>query len=195
MIEECDEQFGHRRRGWVDFPFEERNTGFEGLSALRWQGRDYLLALCEGNRCRAGRKGRKPGGGRIHVLQKKGAGWQPIAKIKLPRRVMFEDYSAVAIRGDRIAVVSQTTAKLWLGTLRRSDWTIAGRGRLYEFPLTKKGKRQYCTVEGVSWLSANTLVMVSDLSKPDYKACCGRKDQSIHVFRLPEDDSGTSRSG
>ena len=185
VIEECDQQFGHRRRGWVDFSFEERNTGFEGLSALRRQGRDYLLALCEGNRCKAGRLGRKPGGGRIHVLEKKAAGWQPIARIKLPRRVLFEDYSALAIRGDRIAVVSQATSQLWLGTLHRSDWTIAGRGRLYGFPLTRKGKHQYGTVEGVSWLSADTLVMVSDLSKPGYPPRCGRKDQSIHVFRLP----------
>jgi hypothetical protein len=184
VVEECDEQFAHRRRGWVDLSFEKQNTGFEGLSALRWRGRDYLLALCEGNRCRAGRKGRKPGGGRIHVLQKKDGSWLSIAKIKLPRQVMFEDYSALAVRGDRIAVVSQTTSQLWLGTLRRSDWTIDGRGRLYEFPRTKKGKRQYCTVEGVSWLSAGTLVMVSDLSKGDHAPRCGPKDQSIHVFRI-----------
>ena len=163
------------------------------MSALRWRGRDYLLALCEGNRCRAGRKGRTPGGGRIHVLEKQGAGWRPIAQIKLPRRVMFEDYSALAVRGDRIAVVSQTTSQLWVGTLRRSDWTIAGRGRLYEFPRGKtrkakkkrKGKLRYCTVEGVSWLSANTFVTVSGLSKRGYASRCGRKDQSIHLFRLP----------
>jgi hypothetical protein len=184
VIEECDERFAQRRRGWVDVSFEKRNTGFEGLSALQWRGRDYLLALCEGNRCRAGRKGRKPGGGRIHVLQKKEGGWQPIAEIKLPRRVMFEDYSALAIRGDRIAVISQTTSRLWLGTLRRSDWSIGGRGRLYDFPRTRKGKRQYCTVEGISWLSASTFVMVSDLSKPGHAPRCGRKDQSIHVFRI-----------
>jgi hypothetical protein len=191
VIEETDQHFVHRRRSWVDFPFEKRNRGFEGLSALRWRGRDYLLALCEGNRCKAGRKGRKPGGGRIHVLQKKGAGWQPVARIKLPRRVMFEDYSALAVRGERIAVISQTTSQLWVGTLRRSDWTIAGRGRLYEFPKgkakrprKKRGKLQYCTVEGVSWLSANTFVAVSDLSKRGYAPRCGRKDQSIHFFRL-----------
>ena len=184
VIEECDPQFRHRRRGWVDVSFEKRNRGFEGLTAIRWHGRDYLLALCEGNRGKCGRKGRKPGGGRIHVLQKQGAGWRPVARIKLPRRVMFEDYSGLAVRGDRIAVISQTTSQLWLGTLRRSDWTIAGRGRLYEFPRGKKGKLQYCTVEGVSWLSANTFVTVSDLSKRDYAPRCSRKDQSIHIFRL-----------
>jgi hypothetical protein len=184
VIEESGQRFEHRRRGWVDFPFDKRNRGLEGLSALRWRGRDYLLALCEGNRCRAGRRGRKPGGGRIQVLEKKDRGWHPVAEIKLPRRVRFKDYSALAIRGDRLAVLSQTTSKLWLGRVRRSDWTIAGRGRLYDFPRTKKGKRKYCTVEGVSWLSANTLVMVSDLSKRSYPPRCGLKDQSIHIFRL-----------
>jgi hypothetical protein len=185
VIEECDQKFAHRRRRWVDFSFQRRNRGFEGLSAVRWRGRDYLLALCEGNRCKFGRKGRKPGGGRIHVLQKTGDGWQSVARIKLPRRVMFEDYSALALRGDRIVVISQSTSQLWVGTLRRKDWTIAGRGRLYEFPRGKKGKLQYCTVEGVSWLSANTFVTVSDLSKRGFAKRCGRKDQSIHIFRLP----------
>jgi len=184
VIEECDAQFRHKRRGWVDVSFGRRNRGLEGLSAVRWRGRDYLLALCEGNRGKFGRKGRKPGGGRIHVLQKKGADWQPVARIKLPRRVKFEDYSGLAIRGDRIAVISQVTSQLWLGTLRRSDWTIAGRGRLYEFPRGKKGKLRYCTVEGVSWLSAKTFVMVSDLSKRSFPSRCSRKDQSIHIFRL-----------
>ena len=47
----------------MDFPFEKRNTGFEGLSAVRRKGRDYLLALCEGNRCRAGRRERNPAAG------------------------------------------------------------------------------------------------------------------------------------
>jgi hypothetical protein len=106
VIEECDPQFRHRRRGWVDVSFQKRNRGFEGLTALRWHGRDYLLALCEGNRGKCGRKGRKPGGGLIHLLHKQGAGWQPVARIKLPRRVMFEDYSGLAVRGDRISVIS-----------------------------------------------------------------------------------------
>src|SRR6476646_143660 len=69
LIDECDEDGKYKKRRWVDFSFNQRNTGFEGLAAVRWQGRDYLLALCEGNRCRAGRKGRRPGGGRIHVLR------------------------------------------------------------------------------------------------------------------------------
>jgi uncharacterized protein YjiK len=184
-IEECNEAGRFLGRSWVDIPFEKRNTGFEGLSAVRWRGREYLLALCEGNRCRGGRKGRKRGGGRIHVLQKRGALWRSAALIKLPRRAAFEDYSAVALRGNRIAVISQRDSRLWLGVLRRGTWTIAGSGRVYEFPRNKKGKRLYCTVEGLSWLSPKTFVVVSDLAKPDHRGRCQKRAQSIHIFTLP----------
>jgi hypothetical protein len=193
VIEERDPDFLVKGRQWVDFPFEERNTGFEGLSAVRWRGHDYLLALCEGNRCRAGRKGRRPGGGRIQVLERHGKVWRPVATIELPRSVRFEDYSALSIRGERIAVASQRTSRLWLGKLRRSDWTIAGAGRQYDFPRTRKGKLLYSTVEGISWLTADTLVAVSDLTKESHPGRCAAKDQSIHVFRLPRSGSDRGR--
>ena len=165
--------------------FKKRNTGLEGIVALRWKGKDYLLALCEGNRCRAGRAGRKGGRGRIHVLVRKRRHWESIACIKLPRSVDFEDYSAVALRGDRIAVVSQMTSRLWIGRLRRDTWTIAGAGRIYDLPRTKKGKIRYCTVEGLCWLSDSTFVAVSDLVKHYHSNRCHDTDQSIHIFALP----------
>jgi hypothetical protein len=74
---------------------------------------------------------------------------------------------------------------MWLGTLRFEDWTIAGRGRVYDFPRTRKGNVKYCTVEGVSWLTDRSFVMVSDLSKSSYAGRCSKRDQSIHIFRLP----------
>lgn len=185
LIDECDEAGGFKGRLWIDFSFEARNTGFEGLSAVRWKGSDYLLALCEGNLCRAGRLGRTGGGGRIQVLARKGQMWVPVSQIKLPRTVDFEDYSAVSLRGDRIAVISQQTSRLWIGRLRRGDWTIDGPGRIYDFPLTKRGRPRYCTLEGLCWLSATTFVLVSDLSKADYRKGCRKTDQSIHIFSLP----------
>lgn len=184
VIEECDEGWRYKARSWVNFPFEKRNTGFEGLSAVRWQGADYLLALCEGNEGRSGSAGRTPGGGWIQVLQKSARMWQPVALIKLPRNLKFKDHSALALRGDRLAVVSQKSSRMWIGTLRKKDWTIVGAGRTYEFPRTDKGKRLYCTVEGLDWLSADTFVMVSDLRKKGYPERCGRTDQSIHIFRV-----------
>jgi hypothetical protein len=185
LIDECDESGKFERRRWVEFAFEKRNTGFEGLVAVRRQREDYLLALCEGNRCRAGRRGEKPGGGRIHVLRKKGPIWEPIERIKLPRTLDFEDYSAVSLRGDRIAVVSQQSARLWIGRLRLDDWKIIGPGRTFDFPRTDKGKRLYCAVEGLCWLSDDTLVAVSDLAKGGFPGRCRGKDESIHIFRVP----------
>src|SRR5687768_4469180 len=164
MIDQCDEAGRFKCRHWIDFSFEKRNTGFEGLTVVRRAGKEHLLALCEGNRCRAGRKGRKPGGGRIHVLVRQGMVWKPIACIELPPSFDVEDYSAVSLRGDRIAVISQMTSRLWIGRLSTTDWTIAGTGRLYAFPRTEKGNPRYCTLEGLCWLSDTTFVLVSDLS-------------------------------
>jgi hypothetical protein len=185
LIDECDEAGRLKARRWIDLVLKRRNTGFEGLSAVRVKGVTYLLALCEGNRCKAGRQGRAGGGGRIQVLVRKKAMWVPIAQIKLPRTVKFEDYSAVALRGDRIAVVSQMTSRLWIGRLRTRDWTIAGQGRIYDFPRTKRGRVKYCTLEGLSWVSNTTFVMVSDLCKKGYRKGCRKTDQSIHLFSLP----------
>lgn len=185
IIEELDDDFRFKGRHWVDCPFRKRNTGFEGLTAVRWKGADFLLALCEGNRCLAGRKGARGGGGRIRVLQRRGTRWQPVARIKLPRKVKFADYSAVAVRGDQIVVISQEDSRLWIGRLRRSDWTIKDDNGIYDFPRSKKGKRLYCTVEGISLLSANTFVVVSDLTKKAHPRRGRRKDQSIHIFKLP----------
>jgi hypothetical protein len=185
QIEECDRAGRFLARRWADISFEKRNRGFEGLSVVRRSGREYLLALCEGNRCRAGRQGRRPGGGRIHVLEKHGGGWRSVARIKLPRRAAFEDYSAIDLRGNRIAVASQQTSQLWLGILRPRDWTIAGAGRVYDFPRTPKGKRLYCGVEGIAWLSPTRFVAVSDAVKPDDRKRCRKKSESIHIFQLP----------
>jgi hypothetical protein len=185
VIEEADDQWRLKGRSWINFSFSKRNTGFEGLSALHWRGTDYLLALCEGNRCRSGRKKRKPGGGRIQVLEKRRRMWEPVARIKLPRSVKFKDYSALALKGDRIAVISQESSRLWLGMLRRNDWTIEGAGRVYRFPKTRKGKRRYFTLEGLSWLSPSQWVVVSDLcGKRKFPKRCKRTDQSIHIFQL-----------
>jgi len=59
------------------------------------------------------------------------------------------------------------------------DWNPGGEGlenhraganlRLSE---GQKGKHKYCTLEGLFWLGAHNLMMVSDLSKGDYSKRC-----------------------
>ncbi len=185
VIEECDDAWRFKGRRWIDVPFDTRNRGFEGLTSARWRGVDYLLALCEGNRGKCGREGREQGGGRIHVLKQVDDLWQSVAVIKLPRHLDCKDYSALSLRGTRLAVVSQQSASLWIGTLRPGAWTIAGAGKAYDLPRTKKGKRRYFTVEGLAWLSANTFAMVSDLRKRKHPDRAAKTDQSIHIFRVP----------
>ena len=185
IVEEYGDDWRFRARTWVDFAFEKRNTGFEGLASLELQGKHYLLALCEGNRCRESRKKPKHGQGRIHVLERRGRIWHPVARIKLPRRVAFKDYAGLALRGDRIAVVSQESSRVWIGHLSRRKWKIQGAGRIYALPRTKKGKKRYFTVEGISWLSPSTLVAVSDLRKKRHPKRSSRTDQSIHIFKIP----------
>ena len=185
IIEEYDDAWRFLGRKWVNFALEKRNTGFEGLASLDVRGQHYLLALCEGNGCRESKKKPKHGRGRIHVLERRGRMWQPVARITLPREVVFKDYAGLALRGDRLAVVSQESSRVWVGRLRRGGWKIAGAGRIYELPRTKKGKKRYFTVEGISWLSPRTLVAVSDLRKKRHAKRSTRTDQSIHIFRLP----------
>ena len=187
-IEEYDEGWRLKARRWVDFPFEKRNTGFEGLAAVEFRGEEYLLALCEGNACRGGRKSKKGGRGRIQVLQRRGKMWHPVERIKLPRHVKFKDYAGLAFRSGRLAIVSQESSRVWVGRLRPGEWTVDGPGQIYDFPRTKKGKKLYCTVEGISWASPQTLVAVSDLRKKRHPKRSAKTDQSIHVFSL----AGTS---
>jgi hypothetical protein len=185
VVEEFDDDWRFKGRRWVDVPLQKRNTGFEGLASVEWRGQHYLLALCEGNGCHDSHTKPKRGQGRIHVLERRGRTWRPVARIKLPKSVKFKDYAGMALRGDRLAVVSQESSRVWIGRLRRGRWAIGGRGRVYDLPRTKKGKKRYFTVEGISWLSPRTLVAVSDLRKKRHPKRSARTDQSIHVFRIP----------
>jgi hypothetical protein len=157
--------------------FEKANKGFEGLAHARQQGREYLYALREANFRSSG-----PWRGRIDVFTRKGGGaWQVSHRIDLPKDARFKDYSALAIRDGRIAIVSQQSARLWVAALdMRKKKVIRGSGRVYRFP----GKN-YRNVEGIDWLSEDTLIAVSDRMKSGQPAKCARTDQSIHIFRIP----------
>jgi hypothetical protein len=184
-VQEYDINFGYVGAAWLDFPLDRPNKGLEGLTCVRRQGRTYLLGLCEGNRCQGGAAGRVPGGGRIHVFRRGRRHWDRVAKIRLPETVLFEDYSGIAVTGDRIAVVSQVSSALWLGNLAPSGWQVTGAGTCYALPRDADGGILYGTAEGVSWMAPDQVVMVSDKTKPEQDQRCRAKDQSIHIFRIP----------
>ena len=184
-VQEYDINFGYTGSAWLDFPLDRPNKGLEGLTCVRRQGQTYLLGLCEGNRCQGGAAGRVPGGGRIHVFRRGRHHWERVAKIRLPETVLFVDYSGIAVHGDQIAVVSQVSSALWVGSLEPSGWQVAGDGTSYALPRDADGGIVYGTAEGVSWIAPDQVVMVSDKAKPEQDRRCRAKDQSIHIFRIP----------
>lgn len=157
--------------------FRKDNKGFEGLAHVRHQGREYLYALREANSSTSG--GCR---GRVDVFVRNNGAWKASRHISLPDEARFKDYSALACRDNRIAIVSQESARLWVAQLdARTQNLVRGSGTVYRFP-----SKNYLNVEGIDWLSADTLIAVSDRKKKDQPARAGRTDQSIHLFRVPE---------
>lgn len=191
--------------------FVDDNKGFEGAEWL-WHcpkgepnGKGYILGLCEGNDCTK----RKKGTGKLKLLQQvktaKATSWEVIKSINLPPK--FKDYSGIALYPGypttcdcsaicdgtgsyTVAVVSQKDSKLWVGELNTRSWSLTN-GKSYQFPKDEDGDTIYCNIEGVSILSLEKdasgvtsaeFAIVSDASK---KTRCQKKDQSLHIFRLP----------
>ena len=184
QIEEYDRHFNFLESNQVNFSFESENKGFEGLEWVEKNGNEYLLALCEGNKCKGGKKGRQPGGGRIQVLEKQESYWKKTKTIKLPKTLQFKDYSAISLRNNQLAVISQDSAKLWIGTLRDEEWDFIDEGVVYLFPRNKKGKKVYCNMEGICWISPHQIIVVSDKCKASQPKRCQKKEQSVHIFDI-----------
>ena len=183
-VQEYGQDLNYRSDAWLAFTLPRPNKGLEGLTCIHRNGETLLLGLCEGNKCKAGAEGRKPGGGRIQVFRHGQKHWDRVAKIRLPRTLLFEDYSSIAADGDRLAVVSQVNSALWIGRLAATSWDIVDEGITYTFPRNADGQVIYCNIEGVSWTDSNRIVVVSDKAKS--KQELGReKDQSIHIFEIP----------
>jgi hypothetical protein len=154
---------------------EHTNKGYEGLAHVRRGRRESLYALHESNH---GTK--RDRSGRIDVFARTGAGaWKPSHRIRLPKNAALDDYAALAYRDGQVAIVSQESACVWVARLD-DETVIPGSSARYRFP-----SKDYGNVEGVAWLSADTLVAVSDRRKNDQPKRCAEKDQSIHVFRIP----------
>lgn len=184
QIVEYTAAFDYLETCWVNVAFKKENKGLEGIVCLK-RGNDdydYVLGLCEDDfRSGGDNDGKKCG--LIYVLCKRDGAWDSIAQIKLPESLRFEDYSSVAMRGDRLAVLSQESAQLWIGILKPDRWELVDEWAVYHFP---NGKKDYCNLEGVSWLDDMTVVVVSDRRKKDDQSeCCAERDQSIHIFKLP----------
>jgi hypothetical protein len=187
LIVEYDDEFKYLKERPVDFPFKSSNKGFVAVAHVRRNNQDYLLALCEGNKCKCGSKGRTPGGGRVQVFEKKKRRWAHSDTIALPTTLPFVDYSGMSIDHGRVAIVSQVNSMLWVGQFDEADWSWRDAGQLYEFPRSDGGIIRYGNIEGVYWISPTRVVTVSDRRKksnqPDKSL--SEKDQSVHIFDIP----------
>ncbi len=186
-IVEYDDDFRYLKDRPVDFTFEHSNKGFEAVSHVRRNSEDYLLALCEGNKCKGGAKGRKPGGGRILLFEKKPKRWRHLRTIALPRSLPFVDYSGMSLDSGRVAIVSQVNSMLWIGHFDEADWTWRNEGQLYEFPRSNDGAIRYGNIEGVAWITSTRIATVSDKRKKNNQSDKehSEKDQSVHIFEIP----------
>ena len=187
VIVEYDDQFNFIKNRTVDFPFKSDNKGFEAVAHVERDGQDFLLALCEGNNCKCGKKGRTPGGGRVQLFEKRKKRWRHLDTIKLPTAVQFVDYSGMSVDNGRVAIVSQVNSLLWVGQFDEADWRFQDDGQLYEFPKLADGAIQYGNIEGVGWINPARIVTVSDRRKKSDQPgkALGEKDQSVHIFDLP----------
>jgi hypothetical protein len=186
-IVEYDDEFRYLKDRPVDFTFKTDNKGFEAVAHVRREDQDYLLALCEGNKCKCGEKGRTPGGGRVHLFEKKRKRWTHLRAIALPAALPFVDYSGMSIDHGCVAIVSQVNSMLWVGQFDEAGWTWRDAGQLYEFPRSGDGTIRYGNIEGVGWITRTRIVAVSDRRKKKNQPDKGlsEKDQSIHIFDIP----------
>jgi hypothetical protein len=170
-VEEYDEALRFVSAGWLEYPLARPNKGIEGLEVVRRADGLYLLGLHEVGGLLVFRQGRH--------------NWKHVATAQLPGSLRFADYSAVALAGGRLALVSQESSALWVGEFATDTWAAIGTGDTYPFPFEPGGEVAYRTVEGVCWLGPGRVVVVCDRGKRDEGDRGRFTEESLHVFDLP----------
>lgn len=170
-------QDGETSHTWWKHKIDASNNGAEGLTFLELDGVRYSVAICETGKCDGSQRGRM-------VLREDGSG--PMVDVDLPKGLEFGDYSGIAARGNRLAVISQESSRIWTGwiTLTSEGWKT-NTEKVWGLP-KDDGRTVYCSLEGVDWLDDSTLVAVSDQEKADQPSRCRHKAESIHFFSLDD---------
>eukprot|EP00879_Flechtneria_rotunda_P001126 GHRR01001268.1.p1 GENE.GHRR01001268.1~~GHRR01001268.1.p1 ORF type:complete len:366 (+),score=117.53 GHRR01001268.1:185-1282(+) len=176
----------------VHFELTHQNKGFEGVYYHEDEhGHKYLLGLCEGNYCAGGKEGRIPGHGRVVVSEYNGkdgddCGWDVKKVVHIPKTAEFMDYSGMAFKGDKVAIISQEDSAMWVGTFDFEELEFTSDGTLYNFPRNGDCEMIYCNVEGIQWIDDVRFVIASDKAKSKQPYRCTAKDQRISIFALPD---------
>lgn len=159
------------------------NKGLEGAAIVYKNNETYLFGLCEGRGCNSDDSKTAKGTGMIQVFTQTRDSWTYYGHLHLPPEVDFRDFSDLSIRKNRIAVVSQKSAKLWIGNIMptSSSWKLTHQCS-YDFP-KKNNKIKYCNVEGIDWVSKYQLIVVSDKAS---RKRCKKKEMMIHLFNIPQ---------
>ena len=184
---EYDEHFKYLDTHNVDYVFADKNKGLEGLAVISRNNQEYVLGLCEAGQSNTaqGINQTPLGIGIVLVLKKNTDCWRLDSLINLPKSVQFGDYAGIDIRDNRVAVVSQVSSTLWVGQFEQDSWQFVDEGKVYQFPRSKTNEVKYCNVEGVTWIDRDTVAVVSDKRKSIDAVRCKKKDQSIHIFKIP----------
>jgi len=159
----------------ISYDLARPNKGCEGVAWFEHEGDSHVLLLLEGKE--------DQDLGLALVMKFAGEKLEPVARLTLTPMASFKDHAGIAYHDGMLAVVSQSSSKLWVGTLDTRDWTV-DEGKIYQFP-REDGKVAYGNIEGVVWLDQRTLVCVSDQPKEgrdEHQA----KGESIHLFRIPD---------
>jgi hypothetical protein len=182
-IYEYDASMNLQSTAWAPYSFSAANSnkGFEGLVWVRRNNTDYLLGLCEGT-------------GVIVVMQQDGNNWDLVTTFNMPTGTGMTDFSDIDISASgRVGVTSQESSKLWIGQLSTTSWGFTDGGVVYNFPTGDANGNVgagsdvlYGNVEGVSFITDTKVVCTSDKAKSSQPSYQTIKDQSIHIFNLPQ---------
>lgn len=159
----------------IPFDLDRPNKGCEGVAWFEHEKTSHVILLLEGKE--------DQNLGLALVMKFAEGKLEPVARLTLTPMATFKDHAGIAYHDGQLAVVSQSSSKLWVGTLNTVQWTV-DEGQIYQFP-RQDGKVVYGNIEGVVWLDEQTLVCVSDQPKEgrdEHQA----KGESIHLFKIPD---------
>jgi hypothetical protein len=190
VVEEC----------FSEQSFQTDNKGFEGAFPVKnAKGELFVLGLCEGNHCKAGKDGADKGNGKVVVMKRNVTSdgrcyWQTVRKMDVPSNADFEDFSAITIEQKewKVAISSQASGLVWIGKMStdangffdENNSKLTG-GSIYNFNPNAQCELQFCNVEGLHWRDEATLYSASDKMKADQGFQCLQNDQSVHLFAIP----------
>lgn len=164
-IDAYDDSLRFVERRLVDLP--SKGT-LVSLAFTTRAGQALMFALCGGYKCKRGKAGRKPGGGRVHVFYPGPSRWDPVRRINLPKSVPFEGFSSMTLQENRLLVVAQGSPEIWIGDLDADSLDLIDDGTIYELPHDELGDPLVGNVSGVAWVDQHTILVTANGPSPQF---------------------------